>query len=60
VVVDGRVLLRDGRLAVADEQQIMARAGDAARRLFSRAGISTRVTEEGVTRRDGRPSAGGW
>ena len=45
VVVDGRILLRDGRLAVADEQRIMARAGDAARRLFERAGISTRVTE---------------
>ena len=48
VVVDGRVLLRDGRLAVADEQQIMARADDAARRLFDRAGISTRVTRRGL------------
>ena len=44
VVVDGRVLMRDGRLAVADEQQIMAKAHDAARRLFNRAGIKTRVT----------------
>ena len=44
VVVDGRVLLRDGQLVVADERRIMAEAGDAARRLFDRAGIASRVT----------------
>ena len=44
VVVDGRILLRDGQLVVADEHRIMAEAGDASRRLFSRAGIATRVT----------------
>ena len=44
VVVDGRIVIRDGELVAADERQIMARAGDAARRLFDRAGISTRVT----------------
>ena len=44
VVVDGRVLLRDGRLLVADERRIMAEAQAAARRLFTRAGISSRVT----------------
>ena len=44
VVVDGRVLLRDGQLVTADERQIMAKADDAARDLFNRAGIKTRVT----------------
>ncbi len=44
VVVDGRTVIRDGALVVADERQIMAGAAAAARRLFNRAGISTRVT----------------
>ena len=44
VVVDGRIVIRDGALVAVDERQIMVRAGDAARRLFDRAGISTRVT----------------
>jgi 5-methylthioadenosine/S-adenosylhomocysteine deaminase len=44
VVVDGKILLRDGRLLAADERRIMAEAAAAARRLFTRAGISTRVT----------------
>ena len=44
VIVDGRVLLRDGELVVADERQIMARAESEARRLFERAGIATRLT----------------
>ena len=44
VVVDGRIVIRDGALVAADERRIMAEAGDAARRLFDRAGISTRVT----------------
>ena len=43
VVVDGRILIRDGLLVVADEGQIMAKADDAARRLFDRAGINTRL-----------------
>ena len=44
VVVDGRILIRDGQLAVADEHRVMARADEAARRLFTRAGIASRVT----------------
>jgi 5-methylthioadenosine/S-adenosylhomocysteine deaminase len=44
VVVDGRILLRDGQLLIADERRIMTEAGDAARRLFTRAGIASRVT----------------
>ena len=44
VVVDGRILLRGGELVVADERQIMAQAQAAARRLFHRAGIFSRVT----------------
>ena len=44
VVVDGRIVIRDGALVAADERRIMAGAGDAARRLFDRAGIKTRVS----------------
>ena len=44
VVVDGRIVIRDGALIAADERQIMADANDAARRLFTRAGIDTRPT----------------
>ena len=44
VVVDGRILLRDGQLVAADERQIMAKANATARRLFDRAGINTRVS----------------
>ena len=47
VVVDGRIVIRGGELVAADERQIMARAGDAARRLFDRAGIASRVTGSG-------------
>ena len=49
VVVDGRIVIRDGELVAADERKIMAEAGEAARRLFNRAGISTRVTGGGGT-----------
>ena len=42
VVVDGRILLRDGQLAVANERRIMAQADAAAHRLFTRAAIATR------------------
>ena len=44
VIVDGRILVRDRELAVADERRIMAQADAAARRLFSRAGIDSRTT----------------
>ena len=44
VFIDGRVVLRDRNLLIADENQIMAEAQDAARRLFTRAGIASRVT----------------
>ncbi len=44
VIVDGRILIQDGRLTVADEAQLMANANDAAARLFRRAGITSRVT----------------
>ena len=44
VVIDGRILLRDRELTLADENRIMAEANAAARRLFTRAGISTRMT----------------
>ncbi len=44
VVVDGRIVIRDGTLLAADEGRIMAEADAAARRLFDRAGIKTRAT----------------
>ena len=43
-MIDGQIRLRDGQLVVADEHRIMAKANDAARRLFRRAGIASRVT----------------
>ena len=46
VVVDGQILLRGGQLVTADERQIMARANDAARDLFNRAGIKTRINRD--------------
>ncbi len=48
VVVDGRILLRDGWLVIAHEHQIMAKADDAAHRLFDRAGIASRVNVGGI------------
>ena len=44
VVVDGRILIRDGDLLIADERRIMEEAAAAARRLFDRAAIATRAT----------------
>ncbi len=44
VIVDGRVLIRDGQLLVADEAAITASGRDTAQRLFRRAGINTRLT----------------
>ena len=44
VIVDGRVLIHDGTLTTANEQEIMAKADAAAHRLFTRAGIASRVT----------------
>jgi len=44
VVVDGRIMIRNGQLVVADERQIMTEAVDAAARLFARADINTRLT----------------
>ena len=44
VVVDGRIVIRDSVLVAADERLVMANAGEAACRLFDRAGIASRVT----------------
>lgn len=43
VMVDGRLLLRDRRLTRIDEEVALRRAEEAARRVFTRAGISTRL-----------------
>ena len=46
VIVDGRVLLRHGELTSVDEQAVLHAADTAARKLFQRAGIRTRMTAE--------------
>ena len=43
VMVDGHLLLRDRRLTRIDEEAALRRAEEAARRVFRRAGISTRL-----------------
>lgn len=46
VVVDGRILKRDGRLVALDEQQIVHDATVSAQALVSRAGLTSRVKEK--------------
>lgn len=43
VIVDGRVLIRDRELVGVDESGVLARAEAAARQLFERAGLPTRL-----------------
>ena len=43
VIVDGRVLIRDRELVGVDEPDVLARAAAAARQLFERAGLPTRL-----------------
>ena len=43
VIVDGRVLIRDRELVGVDEPGVLARAAAAARQLFERAGLPTRL-----------------
>ncbi len=43
VVVDGRILIDDRVVKVVDEDELMARAGESARIVFRRAGISSRL-----------------
>ncbi|SVB04939.1 uncharacterized protein METZ01_LOCUS157793 [marine metagenome] len=42
-MVDGHLLLRDRQLTRIDEEVALRRAEEAARRVFTRAGISTRL-----------------
>ena len=42
--MDGRIVIRDTELVVADEQQLMAEAETAASELHRRAGITSRLT----------------
>lgn len=42
VMVDGRLLLRDGQVLTVDETAVLARAHDAARAMFERVGIRVR------------------
>lgn len=44
VMVDGRLLVRDRELTTVDERTAIARATEVARRVFRRAGISTRIS----------------
>ena len=43
VMVDGRVLIHNQEMTTVDENAAIARATDVARRVFRRAGISTRI-----------------
>ena len=52
VVVDGRIRIRSGVVSGVDEAAVLARAEDAARELFRRAGVASRLTSGGGT---GRP-----
>ena len=44
VIVDGRVVIRDREVLTVDEPKLLAEASEAARNLFRRAGIATRVS----------------
>ncbi len=44
VIVDGQVRIRAGDMVDVDEARILARAEDAARAVFRKAGVSTRLT----------------
>lgn len=44
VIVDGRVVIRNRDVVTLDEQQLLVEARDAARNLFRRAGIATRIS----------------
>ena len=44
VIVDGRTRIRDGVLVGVDEREVLARAETAARDLFRRAGVSSRLS----------------
>lgn len=44
VMVDGRMLIDDGRLTMLDERRLVAEATASARRVFERAGVASRLT----------------
>ena len=44
VIVDGQLVIRNREVLTVDEAQLLADAGEAARALFRRAGIATRVS----------------
>lgn len=44
VIVDGRVLVDDGEVTMLDEAALLAEATDAARHVFERAGVFSRLT----------------
>jgi 5-methylthioadenosine/S-adenosylhomocysteine deaminase len=46
VIVDGELLIEDAKLSNIDEQSLLAEAETAARALFKRAGIQSRLTEK--------------
>ncbi len=48
VVVDGRLLVDEGRVTVVDEDELVIRARQAAASLFRRAGIDSRLTRDGA------------
>ena len=46
VIVDGEILIEDAKLSSIDEQGLLVEAETAARSLFKRAGIESRLTEQ--------------
>jgi 5-methylthioadenosine/S-adenosylhomocysteine deaminase len=44
VIVDGRIVIRDGEVLTLNERQLLADASEAARALFRRAGIESRLS----------------
>ena len=46
VLVDGRVVLDEGKITVVDEQAVLEEAHDAARSVFRRAGVDSRLTRD--------------
>jgi hypothetical protein len=44
VIVDGQLLIQDSALLGLNESEILAQANDAAQKLFTKAGIESRLT----------------
>ena len=45
VIVDGRIVIDEGRVTMLDEKELVAQAGEAATRVFAKAGVASRLTK---------------